>query len=427
MRWLAYWWRVEPEYTEKMLQRTGQGIFYQLLAHIGVTGLVREEQQLRWRNGVNVIFDLPATLAAKGKALTWHLWRDFVRAHMLSQLQARRPEAYTGVGQMQRKPTLQLYHSLPTPMQRGAFRVMTTDALLTKSRRAKDEPDQCCEECAVVEDPAHVLWHCPRWSAHRRVQWEEVRLLAPAVWRCGLLPEKPTALMKQIQRQNLDIVMQYVAAAPRRQQGRRRAPQDDVPPEPGAAADERERQVPTRRIRGKQPVAAIRHMVTPPYTGVWQHHGHRGACVRKQGLWKARCWVCGVERNWAKRHLIPQCRGRPKGQKAILKDGFQRIQEGEQERIRCLRCQATASWQCKTRFEKQHKCKCTPDGIPLPVLSAGQRHILEQELGFIRHEPRMIDGKWGCHRCTMKVCRRQSLLQTWCSWPDGHDKHMFRQ
>ena len=238
-----------------------------------------------------------------------------------------------------------------------------------------------------------------------------------------LLPAQPTPWHKQAQPQVLRVTQDYLAREPRHPPGHPRRHEGGdahVPPPPIIEG------IPIRRVRGKQSVPQAARMPPRPHQGEWRLSQHLGVCVREHGQWKALCHRCGRSRVWRRWHEMPQCEGARKGQRVAPSPTFSKIYQGAKAFVQCSRCMATSVWIRKKRFERGHRCQENQDGEPIIHHSREQKLAREEADGYVRHDVMESEGAWHCCRCAQRVKRKQSLLQTWCTWPPHGSRYMFR-
>ena len=401
-----------------------QGMQGQLMLHVRAVGLI-PVGRLAWRSETGEKFDLESLSQGSRPAL-WHQWRVTLRSQLFHELSRRRP-VYGGVEDIDRKCSLKFYHTLKDPKDRGCFRLMATNALITKARMHKDPDQGLCDECEVPDTVDHLLWHCPRWASLRTVHWGSCIDMRPMTTQCGLLGSAPTAAEQQVQRQVFSIIRQYLQwrsehlpwPPPKKERQHGRREQEQHESKDGT-------RVPTRRVRSKMALTCVPTIGPQPFQGVWQQNGHTGRCVRLHQVWKAVCSTCGAHRIWDKRHLMKTCPQQPKGQRVAPQHGFHKESDENGHWIVCSTCNARSVWHARRRFERNHFCRRDAQDNIVRILSPDRRRHEEVSKGFTRHTPVQIEGMWTCSFCQMSVRRRQSLLQTWCSFPAGADKHMFR-
>ena len=174
MAWLLHLCRHEPHRMQiigdalMQSQRARGGMFGQLIQKISACGLTMT-RPWQWQAETGEVFDVEAELGGNNLQVTWHKWRECLRAQTYSNLVRRRP-VYEGIHGLCRKRTLKLYHKLDRPQEQGIFRTMVLDSMLTRARLFAAEDEQLCDLCLAQEDVQHVLWECPRCQEHRRLQ-----------------------------------------------------------------------------------------------------------------------------------------------------------------------------------------------------------------------------------------------------------------
>ena len=94
-----------------------------------------------WTAGTGDMFDIPVLISKGNDGMLWHQWRVCLRAQVLHGLGQRRP-VFGDANMVCQKKTLQLHKSLDAPRDRGVFRVMAMDALLSAERYHRDEANQ---------------------------------------------------------------------------------------------------------------------------------------------------------------------------------------------------------------------------------------------------------------------------------------------
>ena len=347
-----------------------------------------------------------------------------IRQQAYWELEHRRP-SYQGIGQIDRRATVRMLNRLVEPMARGAFRLMVTNALITRARMQRDPEQGLCDLCEEPETVEHVLWTCPRWEQWRKVTKGRGDQYPAATRLCGILLHEATKEAKQIQEQIYEIHVQYIRW---RQQNIPWPPPrpDRRPPEDERESAPVQQRIPVRRIRSKTSPSEVPTLGPRPFEGEWRQHGHVGECRRTAQGWKAHCQVCGATRLWTKRHLMSRCQEVPKGRRVQPAAGFHRIDYADQSWIACVHCGAQSVWAARCRFQRRHHCKLDGEQNVTQRPPSMMRDELEQEAGYHRHTPVHADGFWTCSQCTRRVKRRQSLLQTWCRAPAGASIYMYR-
>ena len=417
MKWLAVWWQMAPVVVQASYDNQAPGILAQLFQHVQHMG-VKQEGPVQWSTHDGREFDLQHQLAQHGRAVVWHNWREFVRWHWMRSLELRRP-AFQGASAADRSTSLKLYRKISVPMDRGTFRILLMDALPTRVRWYREDDQQRCPTCHVRHDTHHLLWEC-RGNEHlRRIPWQAVQQLPRCLTHCGILVKGCPILHHQVQQQLVEIAKHYMTHMDRapRPRGAQRAP-DDQPVQSG---------IPIRRIPCKRSPDTIPMMPPRPHLGQWHLNGHTGRCIRSKGTWRVQCQLCMRTCEWRKRALLGPCTNAPKGQRVQPADGFQKAWVHKQAYIQCEACGARALWATKNRFQRSHRCRRDPHGATVRHLSFADKEKNMTQQGFERHTIQCVEtGQWSCVICGSTTKRAQSLRQTWCRWPEGASRYLYR-
>ena len=360
MHWVMYFFYHEDAIMSSLVSESHHqhGVVARLMGEISQTGLTMTHPGV-WANSQGDVFDVRKEVRQGILPATWHRWRHCLRQQVLADLAVRRP-AFEGVLQVCRKRTLRHYHTLTDPRDKGIFRILAMDAVMSRERCNRLPQDQMCIHCGQLETVMHILWSCPAWMRWRTVQLPNCEGLPMATLRCGLIQKDAPPQAERVQVQLMEIVRQYMHSLPPRQ---RAARQPQPMPRPDRS---RLLTTPMYRIRTKTTPDLVTMMPSRPSVEPWVFAGHEGECRRSGGQWRAYCHRCHLTRLWNKRHLVSECPQRRKGERVLPAEGFEKVEDEGKTYVSCLTCRERSLWCSKQRFERRHHCRRDVHGQVLP-------------------------------------------------------------